>query len=360
MRLACIIPLFNFGRSSQIESNHIAAIQRLDESTVDIFTMRVVLDYLHYSKNPFTVLTSSILWQKEAIINQAVNLLRNYYDAIAWIDSGIYLDSNWSHRVMDALEKFDIVQCYSNGIWLDKNGNKQSKRQGYVYNLLRGIQWSPKRHKPSVGGAWAVRSSVFNQFQLYDKAIVGGGDTWMLNGILGIDTPEALVTRHLTKAYKSHVSEWIQNTRKQNFNVGYTEDTYTHLWHMSTKQRQHNTRHKILFKNHYDPNRDVQLSSEGTIDWTQNASPKLIYDVNQFLTKRLSSVKTNRDATQYQPTTKAESEEKNNKEVDVPKQFEQEMFQIQSDKQTSGLKMKEVAGPNNAQPPKKKSGCGCH
>ena len=78
MRLACIIPLFNFGRSSQIESNHIAAIQRLDESTVDIFTMRVVLDYLHYSKNPFTVLTSSILWQKEAIINQAVNLLRNY------------------------------------------------------------------------------------------------------------------------------------------------------------------------------------------------------------------------------------------------------------------------------------------
>ena len=287
MKLACIVPIFNFLGDATIEANHAAAIAKLAEPTVDIYPIRAVAHSVP-QENDFIAPTHSILWQKEALINYAISQLFTDYDAIAWIDSGIYLEPGWSHRVLRALETYDVVQCYNEGVWLNPKGDVSSTRDGYVHNLLKGIQQQRGKPKPSVGAAWAAKSETLKHFRLYDRAIVGGGDTWFLNGVLGVDTPEALVTRHQTEAQRTQIGEWIENTRAKRFRVGYTIDKYTHLWHMDPDQRQHTTRHKILVNHDFNPELCTQVAPTGTLEWTPMATPGLIEDVKKFLTARVS------------------------------------------------------------------------
>jgi len=307
VKLACVIPLFNFLGDPRLETNYLTAVAKLTEPEVDICPIRAVAHACEES-SPFVIPTHSILWQKEALINRSFNLLAGSYDAIAWIDSGIYLQPGWSTRVLKSLETYDVVQCYNRGTWLNRQGRESSYRDGYVHNLQKGIaptRGKPKPSiKPSVGAAWAARSSTLQNLRLYDRSVVGGGDTWTINGVLGVDTPEALVTRTQTEAQRLHVNTWVEKTRALRLRVGYTEDAYTHLWHLDADQRQHYTRHKMLVNHDFDPGLHTVVSSTGALEWTPWAPPELVRDVKGFLLSRVDARTPSRGNPPFNPPAK--------------------------------------------------------
>lgn len=109
------------------------------------------------------------------------------YSAIAWVDSGLVLSDGWSHRASRALDDYDVVQCFDHGEWLDQAGAVCRRKRGSIAAICEHDSAVRTIHdNTSVGGAWAARSDLFRDgFRLYDRAITGGGDSWVVSGLLG-------------------------------------------------------------------------------------------------------------------------------------------------------------------------------
>lgn len=290
-KIACIVPIFNYTKDPLLEENHWRGMQSLAEAGVDVFSVRASLDGEHHKGDCFHLTTASEVWQKESLINYAAHLLKDRYPFLAWVDSGIALSPGWSGAVREALGFYDVVQCFHKGIWLDIHGNSASSRKGYVYCYLRNRKYLDRKlyrnyPKPSVGGAWASRSNLFHKTQLYDRSLVGGGDTWALMGFLGVDTPEAIVTKHLSPAHRAHIHKWLEQIRSLKLKTGYSRGTYTHLWHATPTQRQHGTRHKILQYSQFDPLVHTRLNG-GIVEWTEEAPTQMIDEVREYLVGRV-------------------------------------------------------------------------
>ena len=291
MKLAVIVPLFNYANSLLLEQNHRMAVDELNhEPEVDVYTLRAVLG----EPTEFRLLFlrgESVLWQKEALVNAGIKRFCTDYDAVAWIDSGILLSCGWAARTLRALETHDAVQCYDRGVWLGEDGCKTSTRAGYIWYRERYHPgaWQidpPRGPKPSVGGAWAARTKLLRRLPLYDRNVVGGGDTWWLNGVLHVNTPEALVTRHLTPKHRADVCRWINRARAMELRVGWLPGEYTHLWHAEQVDRRHWERHQILVRHGYDPQRYTRLNADGLVEWTTEAPPVMSQEVQEFLLGR--------------------------------------------------------------------------
>ena len=287
--IACVVPIFNYTGDKLLEQNHSRSLAGLKEPGVDIYSIRASQDWFPHGDWVMLV-AKDVLWQKEALINAAASRLRGDYSIIAWVDSGILLTPSWSSRVRKQLETHDVVQCFSRGIWLTRNGTPASFRRGYVAHYLAtcpGATEIPRPHgpKPSVGGAWASRSDLWNKTNLYDRAIVGGGDTWALNGFLRVNTPEALATRYLTPEHRRDICHWINCVRALALRVGYIEGEYTHLWHTPQGQRRHSERHQILQSRGFDPEAHTCLVN-GLVGWTPQAPTELRDAVERYILGR--------------------------------------------------------------------------
>jgi len=277
-RIACVVPIFNFAGDPLIERNHEQCIRQLSSPSVDVYTERATLCNGRMA----------YLWQKEALINRAALRLKDQYEVLAWVDSGIRLSNGWECRLLESIDRgYDVIHLFSQGVWLDQYGRVEGRRLGYVYHRQSNLDPIPRnRPKPSVGAAWAARSQVFDQITLYDRQVVGGGDTWALNGLMGVNTPEAQVTRHMSTEHRKHVQQWILKARALRLKVGWIEGSYTHLWHITPGGRQHGERHHILYDGNYSPARDTQLAPDGLVEWTGTAQPEMVERVKRFLEGR--------------------------------------------------------------------------
>jgi len=296
VRIACIVPIFNFADDPIIEQNHRRSVAALaEEPNVEVFPIRATLGDVGgpYWPDWESLPTDSVLWQKEALINYAAEKLRRKYPVLAWVDSGLYLDPGWAERLRLRIGLgFSVVQLYSRGVWLGKTGRQTSYRAGYLFYRERHfpgrdkVQLSGGKPKPSVGGAWAARSGVFGEIKLYDRAVTGGGDTWALQGLAKVNTPEAIVTKYLQDTYRAHVQRWIKRARQVDLSAGWITGSYYHLWHTNQASRQHGTRHRVLVECDYNPARHTILRRNGLLDWTEEAPAKLVDTVREYLLSR--------------------------------------------------------------------------
>jgi hypothetical protein len=141
-----------------------------------------------------------------------------------------------------------------------------------------------KQPKFSAGGAWICRSSVFNKIKLYDRCIVGGGDTVNLNGLCNMLTPDALINKKMTNNEKRLIKNWKTKAENLNLEVDFIYGCYRHYFHGGNKGRKHHLRYNILTKNFYNPMTMVQKKE--ILEWTKEATPRLINEVQNFILGR--------------------------------------------------------------------------
>uniref|UniRef100_A0A6C0KF86 Glycosyltransferase n=1 Tax=viral metagenome TaxID=1070528 RepID=A0A6C0KF86_9ZZZZ len=203
--------------------------------------------------------TETPLWHKENMINLAVSkLLPSDYNAFAWIDGDVEFENhNWA---LDALESLsgsnDVIQLFSHCIDLDQCNRTSSivSSAGYQYgkgNRMYSTNnaldyWHP-------GYAWAITRNAYEKIGgLFDKAIIGSGDTIILSSILEIS--DKIVDDKYNNAYKKAVSDYatkIKGTSAIRF--GYIPGLIRHYFHGSKKNRKYTERRQILFKHGYEP-----------------------------------------------------------------------------------------------------------
>jgi GT2 family glycosyltransferase len=237
-----------------------------------------------------------VLWQKERLLNLAIAQLPPTATKIAWLDCDIlFSNPNWAKETAAQLDIFPVVQPFTLAIRLPANrlihtGQSEliSTSFSYAYAASQKsdvvIDFNRFGH---TGYAWAARREILDRHGLYDRAIVGSADHLMAHAMIG-DFTSFYVQRFLGAASRSleHFTDWgqafYQDVQGQ---MGYTAGTVLHLWHGDFSDRHYLNRHDLLMTYNFDPELDVSVAPNGTLQWRSD-KPKLHQWVIDYFNQR--------------------------------------------------------------------------
>jgi len=251
--------------------------------------------------------SDQVMWQKERLINLALQALPSQCRKVAWLDCDILFErSDWADEASRALDHFSLVQLFSQSHALNPAADlamplaaqrylvQESLAAGYLNgetgldmpSLSSGrqlVQGLP--HSASPGLAWAMRKEDLSRVALYDALIVGGGDYAMALAALG--RARAFADEYeLSAVRRGHYLEWAERFRRiVDGNLGMVEGDIYHLWHGVLADRQYDSRHEILRRHEFDPYRDIALDHTGCWRWGSD-KPELHSGVRAFFERR--------------------------------------------------------------------------
>jgi hypothetical protein len=91
---------------------------------------------------------------------------------------------------------------------------------------------------------------------IYDKNIIGSGDTFLVDCFLDSWDIHGFVKK-FTDPMKVHMLEWCERLKKKQPVLDYVPVDIWHLWHGSLKNRRYMDRHDVILKYNYDPLRTL-------------------------------------------------------------------------------------------------------
>lgn len=242
-----------------------------------------------------------VLWQKERLLNIALDAVPDECKYVAWLDCDIVPDkSDWAGRICDALEECPLVQAFSR-VWhvgrqQTCNGKYNSHQGAGISSLARSIQLKlvPNslfsecggscRHGYSPGYAWAIRRELIKETQFYDALIMGSGDKAIYSAAYA-KIPEFISAMSLGKKQATHFRNWAEPfSALINGNVGYAEADIFHLWHGDMGKRAYAERYNEFSRFEFDPAEDLSLGSHGAWRWGSRKP-----DMHRFVSDYLES-----------------------------------------------------------------------
>lgn len=244
--------------------------------------------------------TSSVLWQKERLLNVGLKHLPKDCDKIAWLDADIiFYNDNWVEQTCKLLESYKVVQPFSfavrqtkgvHSISFDKlpSGNvKNQKRHSMVYGIIQfGKELPPSDYieKGFSGLAWAIRRHIFDKHGFYDRHILGSGDTLIGRSFYGDKTSK--VWCYGSKRMKIEFDRWLEEIYQEvSGSVHYVDGEVLHLWHGRRKNRDYLRRQAILKKYDFDPHKDIKIDENGCWVWATD-KPEMHKRVRRYFWMR--------------------------------------------------------------------------
>lgn len=242
-----------------------------------------------------TTSANSILWHKEAMINIAINLLKET-KYIAWIDGDVLLPDGWVELAELALAHDDILQLFKRVHHLKKGDYNFG---GECTNFIQGIVWQKKIHKnwlgrrqskvlpfAAPGFAWAATTEFLRKAGgLYSKAITGSGDVIFVDALM--DSHDLHVYHSmLTPDMRMDVEKYHKNVKKLKPTYNYLPIDIYHLWHGDIVNRQYVNRHNILTRNKYNPNADLIFNHVQQVYELSKTNDCLSFELQQYFEDR--------------------------------------------------------------------------
>ena len=230
---------------------------------------------------------ADVMWQKERLLNLALEHLPPECDSVAWLDCDVLLmDPGWPSALRRALERRALVQPFS--IARDQVG-PDSRSVGppapsYAACAGRGepapraFAYSggarPTRRLSAPGFAWAARRESIARTGFYDACILGGGDRSMIEAAEGrID--DEVAARMPSPPHASHYRAWARTFHDAMADgIGVVQGELVHLWHGDFRNRQYRVRFERFAEFDFDPRGDLAVGPEGCWRWA-SVKPEL-------------------------------------------------------------------------------------
>jgi len=242
---------------------------------------------------------TAVLWMKERLINLAIDALPKDCDKVAWLDGDVLLEDDcWVKKLPPLLEKFAVVQLFSTAYWMGRSGpghrSRRRPSQPYadVERVALGVAFAAsfttklRLSAPGhVGFAWAARRSILSPLGLYDRFIIGGGDSIMALAALGAPSDHFLSIINTPKLAEN-ARKWIAAMQREvNGSVTALDGAIYHLWHGDRTNRGYLSRYKILSEADFDPESDLRINGDGIFEWASN-KPALHSGVRNYFSLR--------------------------------------------------------------------------
>lgn len=253
------------------------------------------------SRNTLRVHADDVMWQKERLLNFAIERLPDRCAKVVWLDCDILFDEpDWVERTARALDEHAIVQPFETVVRLPP---------GAIHDDGRGETWRSfgavmtedplavvmgvfDRHGHT-GFAWAARREVLAH-GLYDVCIAGSGDHMMAHAFAG-DYDSPCVTRLIGSggAYGEHFAKWCASVYPLvRSKIGFVRGNIRHLWHGERANRRYVQRNRELWEMKFDPTRDLVLDRGGCWRWAEPDTPLRAWMHQYFASRREDEVVT--------------------------------------------------------------------
>ena len=130
------------------------------------------------------------------------------------------------------------------------------------------------------GFAWACNKSLFDDLGgLYDKNIVGSGDTFLVDCYLNSWDIHGFSSK-FNDYMKVDLMSWKERLQAKKPALDYIPVDIYHLWHGSLKNRKYMDRHDIILKYNYDPLNDIILKDD-VYEWNTDKF-EMHEDIKQY------------------------------------------------------------------------------
>jgi hypothetical protein len=233
-----------------------------------------------------------VMWQKERLLNIALDAVPPEIERIACLDSDVVFDRADVWLAADhTLDHCPIAQLFSHVEYLplhdsrDRNRIRQTITPAPGFSWLRELGYSPlELCKPTwansddyppvtYGLGWAFRRGLFADLGLYDPWIVGGGTRvhfYAAHGLL----KEAADAFQFRPAMSDHFNDWAEDFHAAvDGNWGYVPGSVMHLWHGTPARRKHRQRYTEFAQFDFDPTLDLTIDDDGAWRWNRDNRP---------------------------------------------------------------------------------------
>lgn len=243
----------------------------------------------------------SILWQKERLLNLALQALPNSCDTVAWLDCDtLFLRPDWPSAARRQLDHFALVQLFERLFYVPANyrgdfedlARLQVPYRSVVYYLNHGMLTTESFVTPGMsqrirympGMAWAAKRTTLQSQGFYDALVLGGGDKAIFSAACGrfVEHTQSFQPGLGARAhYLAWAERFYDATRGQ---LGYIEGDLLHLWHGEIAHRGYANRYASFAPFGFDPCSDIALNKDGVWQWNSD-KPKMHDFVREYFEK---------------------------------------------------------------------------
>jgi endonuclease/exonuclease/phosphatase family metal-dependent hydrolase len=232
------------------------------------------------AENVHTVVTRATMWQKERLLNLALERLPREWVYVAWLDCDILFENrNWIQGAVAQLNRHAVVQLFTDVVRLPQgerwgrlgDENWMSFAAIAKLNPNQLLKGDFARHGHT-GFAWAAHRDILARHGLYDGCIAGSGDHMMAHAFTG-DWSGNCIDRILGKnnLHREHFASWASAIyRSIRARVSYVPGAIFHLWHGDTENRRYVQRNQELASFHFDPAIDLKIGENGCWEWASD------------------------------------------------------------------------------------------
>ncbi len=246
---------------------------------------------LAFDDNPFELRTGDaeklvqtrggdVMWQKERLLNIAIDHLPPECEYVAWLDCDVIFDDpKWAEKTQAALQKYVVVQPFQHYCELlsQEPFFHQHARSSICVlenNTLAERIFSGCGVSSEIGAmpgaAWAGRRDFLDSNHLYDRLIMGAGDKAFLSAAYG-RASDYLKAYKLDAAIWSDYLEWGDRVHKAiSGRVGYVEGSVFHLAHGELARKKYGTRYHGLEHFSFNPSNDIKKDLNEYWRWSSN------------------------------------------------------------------------------------------
>lgn len=225
---------------------------------------------------------TSLMFQKERILNLALPHLRPACTKVAWLDADVLFDRpDWITATSAVLDQFVVVQPFEYCHRLPRgtssfNGcGRRWESFAAVYQrdprLLATGRYDEHGH---VGFAWAARRTLLDKLGLRDSDISGHSDHLMAHAAVG--DWNTLCFRRLVGSvgpYAESTRRWAQAFHDEcRGKMGYVPGTLLHLWHGRIADRRYYKLSLDLRAFGFDPEWHLVHDASGLWAWRDEAA----------------------------------------------------------------------------------------
>jgi len=235
--MAICFVYFNPAGTKRMLMNYLYTIEKLKLAGIPYYTLELcygqpeIADAIHMKG-------VSILFHKERLCHLLEKRISFVYSKLMFLDADIIFgNTRWYNETSDLLDSYDVVQPFSNAVWLDIKLKECIQERISVAYMNRPGPYESKRHHPGFG--WAFRRSWFRKVGFFQHGITGSGDTLSACAWLGTTFNKNYLQAALAPAYNDYCVHPLPR-------ISCTLGRVYHLWHGTRENRKYVERHTIL------------------------------------------------------------------------------------------------------------------
>jgi hypothetical protein len=244
----------------------------------------------------------AVLWQKERLLNIALDSLPPDCREVAWLDCDILFErADWPARVSAALVRVPLLQPYRRvhhlapavqsieatprAVTFSGPSLAAALTGGQAAAALLANVTTRRDGTPAPGMAWAARRELLDRHGFYDGCIVGGGDTALACAAYGA-FDEVMRLHHMNERQRARYLAWaVPFHDAVGGAVACIDGDLFHLWHGAIGDRRPGQRHAGLAQYEFDPGADIAIGENGCWQWASN-KPQLHHYVHDYFAGR--------------------------------------------------------------------------